>query len=99
MIWVTRDLMPHDSGPPGGPVVFTRMLCFEFADGSGGSGVAGRPGMAATVVDDDYDRLERRGPWPYTGLRSKQETWCVGMAASPALRSSVTSERRQEANR
>ena len=37
-IWVTRDLMPHDFGPPGGPVEMTRMLCFEFADGSGGSG-------------------------------------------------------------
>jgi hypothetical protein len=38
MIWVTHDLMPHDFGPPGGPVEMTRMLCFEFADGSGGSG-------------------------------------------------------------
>jgi hypothetical protein len=37
-IWVTRDLMPYDAGPPGGPVEMTRMLCFEFADGSGGSG-------------------------------------------------------------
>lgn len=38
MIWVTRDLMPHDAGPEGGPIEMTRMLCFEFADGSGGSG-------------------------------------------------------------
>jgi hypothetical protein len=38
MIWVTHDLRPHDAGPPGGPVQMTRMLCFEFADGSGGSG-------------------------------------------------------------
>lgn len=38
MIWVTRDLMPRDIGPEGGPVAMTRMLCFEFADGSGGSG-------------------------------------------------------------
>ena len=38
MIWVTHDLMPHDFGPPGGTVEMTRMLCFEFADGSGGSG-------------------------------------------------------------
>jgi hypothetical protein len=38
MIWVTHDLMPHDFGPPGGPVAMTRMLCFEFTDGSGGSG-------------------------------------------------------------
>jgi hypothetical protein len=37
-IWVTRDLMPHDAGPAGGPVEMTRMLCFEFPDGSGGSG-------------------------------------------------------------
>ena len=38
MIWVTHDLRPHDFGPPGGAVLMTRMLCFEFADGSGGSG-------------------------------------------------------------
>lgn len=38
MIWVTHDLRPYDAGPPGGPVQMTRMLCFEFADGSGGSG-------------------------------------------------------------
>jgi hypothetical protein len=38
MIWVTHDLRPHDFGPPGGPVLMTRMLCFEFADGTGGSG-------------------------------------------------------------
>ena len=38
MIWVTHDLMPHDFGPPGGPVEMIRMLCFEFPDGSGGSG-------------------------------------------------------------
>ena len=38
MIWVTHDLRPHDAGPPGGPVQMTRMLCFEFADGTGGSG-------------------------------------------------------------
>jgi hypothetical protein len=38
MIWVTHDLLPHDFGAPGGPVEMTRMLCFEFADGSGGSG-------------------------------------------------------------
>jgi hypothetical protein len=45
MIWVTRDLLPHDSGPPGGAVEMTRMLCFEFADGGGGSG---------WPVDDDW---------------------------------------------
>lgn len=38
MIWVTHDLLPHDLGEPGGPVEMTRILCFEFADGSGGSG-------------------------------------------------------------
>ena len=37
MIWVTHDLKPWDQGEPGGPVEMTRMLCFEFADGSGGS--------------------------------------------------------------
>jgi len=37
MIWVTHDLLPHDAGEPGGQVEMTRMLCFEFADGSGGS--------------------------------------------------------------
>jgi hypothetical protein len=38
MIWVTHDLLPYDRGEPGGPVEMVRMLCFEFADGSGGSG-------------------------------------------------------------
>ena len=38
MIWVTHDLKPYDAGPVGGPVEMTRMLCFEFVDGSGGSG-------------------------------------------------------------
>jgi hypothetical protein len=37
MIWVTHELKPWDHGEPGGPVEMTRMLCFEFADGSGGS--------------------------------------------------------------
>lgn len=37
-IWVTGDLMPNDPGPEGGPIQRTRMLCFEFADGTGGSG-------------------------------------------------------------
>lgn len=35
---MTRDLMPHDLGAPGGAVEMTRMLCFESPDGSGGSG-------------------------------------------------------------
>lgn len=38
MIWVTHDLFPHDTDLADGPVEMTRMLCFEFADGSGGSG-------------------------------------------------------------
>ena len=38
MIWVTHELMPYDAGPPGGQVEGIRMLCFEFADGTGGSG-------------------------------------------------------------
>jgi hypothetical protein len=33
MIWVTRDPVPFDAAAPGG----SRMLCFEFEDGSGGS--------------------------------------------------------------
>lgn len=37
MIWVTRDLLPFDAGAPGGEVEMTRMLCFQFADGSGGT--------------------------------------------------------------
>jgi hypothetical protein len=37
MIWVTHDLLPYDPGEPGGEVEMTRMLCFEFEDGSGGS--------------------------------------------------------------
>jgi hypothetical protein len=37
MIWVTHDLKEYDPGEPGGPVVMTRMMCFEFDDGTGGS--------------------------------------------------------------
>jgi hypothetical protein len=37
MIWVTHDLLPYDRGQPGGPIVMTRMLCFQFPDGSGGT--------------------------------------------------------------
>ena len=33
MIWVTRDPVPFDAAAPGG----SRMLCFEFDDGTGGS--------------------------------------------------------------
>ncbi len=33
MIWVTRDPVPFDAAAPEG----SRMLCFEFDDGSGGS--------------------------------------------------------------
>jgi hypothetical protein len=37
MIWVTHDLKAYDRGEPGGPVEMTRMMCFEFDDGTGGS--------------------------------------------------------------
>jgi hypothetical protein len=33
MIWVTRDPVTFDAAAPGG----SRMLCFEFDDGSGGT--------------------------------------------------------------
>ncbi len=38
MIWVTADLLPFDAGPEGREPEMTRMLCFTFDDGSGGSG-------------------------------------------------------------
>ena len=37
MIWVTHDLLPYDRGEVGGPVEMTRMMCYEFSDGSGGT--------------------------------------------------------------
>jgi hypothetical protein len=37
MIWVTHDLLPYDRGEVGGPIEMTRMMCFQFADGSGGT--------------------------------------------------------------
>jgi hypothetical protein len=37
MIWITRDRLPFDPGEPGGGVQMTRMMCYEFPDGSGGS--------------------------------------------------------------
>ena len=58
-IWVTRDLMPHDFGPPGGAVEMTRMLCFEFPDGTGGSGwpvdPTWQPPTGPAIVSDDAD--------------------------------------------
>ena len=50
MIWVTHDLKEYDRGEPGGPVEMTRMLCFEFDDGSGGSGTARGSRLAAAVI-------------------------------------------------
>lgn len=61
MIWVTHDLLPHDRGAPGGDVEMTRMLCFEFDDGSGGSewpvdAAWQAPGSEGRVADDDVAR-------------------------------------------
>ena len=58
MIWVTADLLPFDHGAPGGgDVEMTRMLCFEFDDGSGGSewpvdAAWQAPGSAGTSAGD-----------------------------------------------
>ena len=55
MIWVTHDPQPFDRGAEGGPVEMTRMLCFEFEDGSGGSewpvDPAWRPPGQAALTD------------------------------------------------
>lgn len=65
MIWVTHDLMPHDFGPPGGPVEMTRMLCFEFADGSGGSGWSVDPTWRPpAMAGAASDRVSDGGPSP-----------------------------------
>ena len=59
MIWVTHDLLPYDRGEPGGPVEMTRMMCFEFPDGSGGSewpvDAAWQPPGSVAVLGDDED--------------------------------------------
>ena len=83
MIWVTHDLMPHDFGPPGGQVEMTLMLCFEFADGSGGSGwrvdPTWRPPTTAeadsgnasdgTIRRHCWPRSSCCWRWPYRSLR------------------------------
>ena len=58
MIWVTHELKPWDHGAPGGAVEMTRMLCFEFADGSGGSewpvdAAWQPPGLAPSGAESD----------------------------------------------
>ena len=57
MIWVTHDLLPYDRGEPGGPVEMTRMMCYEFPDGSGGSewpvNAAWQPPGSDSVLSDD----------------------------------------------
>lgn len=65
MIWVTHDLLPFDDGGPGGPVEGTRMMCFEFADGSGGTDWPIDPGWrppgaldAAASPDVPVSRME-----------------------------------------
>jgi hypothetical protein len=100
MIWVTHDLKRWDHGEPGGPFEMVRMLCFEFADGSGGS---------EWPVDPTWGRLHpawpqrraasRRLPgqshccWPYllrgcsSGyLRSHSEDAAECGSQSPVLR-------------
>lgn len=66
MIWVTHDLLPHDAGEPGGPVEMVRMLCFEFADGSGGSGwpvdPAWQPPGSAPIAGQSDDASEVMPP-------------------------------------
>jgi hypothetical protein len=62
MIWVTHDPTLHDPGEPGGEAVLTRMLCFEFPDGSGGSGWPvdsswQPPGSATGVARGDLGAL------------------------------------------
>ena len=70
MIWVTRDLMPYDRGPEGGPIEMTRMLCFTFPDGSGGSGwpvdPAWQPPTDAAIASVDADSGTQ--PLPLLGL-------------------------------
>jgi hypothetical protein len=55
MIWVTRDPVPFDAGDHAG----SRMLCFEFEDGSGGSewpvNAAWQPPGAAAPGDAGTD--------------------------------------------
>ncbi len=55
MIWITRDPMPFDGGKHAG----SRMLCFEFGDGSGGSewpvNAAWQPPGAAAAGDGAAD--------------------------------------------
>jgi hypothetical protein len=67
MIWVTHDLLPYDRGEVGGPVEMTRMMCFEFEDGSGGSewpvdAAWQPPGSDSEQLDDERPAVSLRVP-------------------------------------
>jgi len=86
MIWVTRELKPFDAGPAGGPVEMTRMLCFQFADGSGGTewpvdAAWQAPGQAALGVTE--------------GVSVPSTLLLVGLAVLLAIAVSVMAFRRR----
>ena len=86
MIWVTADLQPHDLGEPGGPVEMTRMLCFEFADGSGGSG---------WPVDPSWQPPGRAAPSPGDGFSVPPSLLLVALGVLLAIGVSVVAFRRR----
>ena len=87
MIWVTADLQPHDAGPEGGPVEMTRMLCFEFADGSGGS---------AWPVDPDWQPPGAAELTAPEGVSLPPSLLLVGLGVLLAIGVSVVAFRRRD---
>lgn len=85
MIWVTADLLPHDAGPGGGAVEMTRMLCFEFADGSGGS---------AWPVDPAWQPPGEPAPAAPEGVSFPPGLLVLGLAVLFAIGVSVLAFRR-----
>ena len=85
MIWITRDRLPFDAGPVGGAVEATRMMCFEFPDGSGGS---------QWPVDDGW-QLPSASTGDSTGGGMPPSWLLVGVAVVTAIGVSAIAFRRR----
>jgi hypothetical protein len=85
-IWVTHDLLPYDRGEPGGPVEMTRMLCFEFEDGSGGS---------EWPVDPSWQPPGQAAPNEAQGIAVPSALLLLGLVVLLAVGVSVVAFRRR----
>ncbi|MGZ8475606.1 MAG: hypothetical protein ACXWWQ_05195 [Candidatus Limnocylindria bacterium] len=87
MIWVTHDPVAQDLGAPGGALEMSRVLCFEFADGSGGSG---------WPVDPGWQPPGQAGPAAPEGVSVPPSLILVALGVLLAIAVSVVAFRRRD---